>query len=438
MTNQMLTPLEVAQKLVQFDTTNPPGNEILCIEFLDDLLTEAGFETTLLARDENRPNLIARLKGGGEAPPLLFQGHVDVVTTVGQDWTHPPFQGLIKDGYLWGRGTIDMKGAVAMMVSSVIQAKQQGIVPAGDIVLCVLADEENSANFGAKWLVENHADQFEGIKYAIGEFGGWNMNMAGQRFYPIQIAEKRGAHLNAIVRGEPGHASGVFRNGAMAKAGRLLDQLDRLQMPIHVTPAVHKMISTIASGAGFPANFLMRQLLNPATARMALKIMGKQAAVLEPLLTHTINATMINGGVKRNVIPHEIKLEFDVRMLPGFTHEQFLRELTGLLDTDAEFEIVGEEPVMPAEPDMGLFSLLGEILTDMDPSGAISPLVLQAVTDARFFSSLGIQTYGFTPMQVPDDFEAGKMAHGVDERIPVEALDFGTEAMVELIKRYKG
>ena len=125
-------------------------------------------------------------------------------------------------------------------------------------------------------------------------------------------------------------------------------------------------------------------------------------------------------------------------MLPGFTHEQFLTELTGLLDTDAEFEIVGEEPVMPAEPDMGLFSLLGEILTDMDPSGAISPLVLQAVTDARFFSSLGIQTYGFTPMQVPDDFEAGKMAHGVDERIPVEALDFGTEAMVELIKRYKG
>ncbi|MFK7806133.1 MAG: M20/M25/M40 family metallo-hydrolase [Anaerolineae bacterium] len=432
----MLTPLELLQNLIRFDTTNPPGNELACVEFIDDLLTEAGFETTLLAKDPNRPNLIARLKGRGDAPPLLFQGHVDVVTTVGQDWSVSPFEAEIKDGFLWGRGTLDMKGAVAMMVSAVMRAKTEGIVPAGDIILCVLSDEENGGGFGAKFLVDEHPEQFAGVKYAISEFGGWNMELAGKTFFPIQIAEKRGVNLVAKVRGEPGHASGIFRDSAMGKTGRLLDQLDRLQMPIHVTPAVRHMLTTISDQLDFPANFMIRRLLNPTTAAAALKIMGKQGAVLEPLLKHTVNPTIINGGVKSNVIPHEINLQFDVRMLPGFEPEEFLDELLSQLDTDAEFTILGAGPLGPAEPDLGLYPLLADILKQARPEGEPTPLVLQAVTDARFFNSLGIQTYGFTPLDLPSDLDVGRMAHGVDERIPVGSPEFGTQAMVELIRRY--
>lgn len=434
----MLSPLELLQNLIRFDTTNPPGNELACVNYIDDLLTEVGFETTLFAKDPNRPNLIARLKGRGEAPPLLFQGHVDVVTTVGQDWSVAPFESVIQDGFLWGRGTLDMKGAVAMMVSAVIRAKAEGVVPAGDIILCVLSDEENGGDFGAKFLVEEHSEQFADVKYAIGEFGGWNMELAGKTFFPIQIAEKRGVNLVATVRGEPGHASGIFRDSAMGKTGRLLDQLDRLQMPIHVTPAVRHMLTTISDQLEFPANFMIRRLLNPATAVAALRIMGKQGANLEPLLKHTVNPTIIKGGVKSNVIPHEINIQFDVRMLPGFEPQEFLDELLAQLETDAEFEILGSGPLGPAEPDLGLYPLLADILKQARPEGTPTPLVLQAVTDARFFNALGIQTYGFTPLDLPPDLDVGLMAHGVDERIPVDSPEFGTQAMVELIKRYQG
>ncbi len=434
----ILSPLEIAQSLVQFDTTNPPGNEILCIEYLDDLLTEAGFETTLLARDENRPNLITRLKGRGEAPPMLFQGHVDVVTTEGQAWSELPFQGVIKDGFLWGRGTLDMKGAVAMMVSSIMMAKEQGIEPAGDIVLCVLADEENGADWGAKWLVENHADQFEGIKYGISEFGGTNMQMGGKTVFPIQIAEKRGLQLSAKMRGSAGHGSGVYRNTTMGRTGRLLDQLDNLQMPIHITPAVREMLSAIADNLDFPANFILRRLLNPVTANAALKAMGGSGSFIEPLLKHTVNPTIINGGIKSNVIPSEIDLQFDVRLLPGFTADQFLTELKDQLDTDAEFSFVDDQPIMPAEPDMGLFSLLAEIIEEKQPDGKVVPMVLPAATDARYFASLGIQTYGFTPMVLPEGLDLGTLVHGPDERIPVDAPEYGAKMMLELIKRYKG
>ncbi|MEM8857407.1 MAG: M20/M25/M40 family metallo-hydrolase [Chloroflexota bacterium] len=434
----MLSPLELTQRLIQFDTTNPPGNERQCVEFIDDLLTEAGIETVLLARDEHRPNLIARLKGRGDAPPLLFQGHVDVVTTLGQNWSVPPFQGVIKNGFLWGRGTLDMKGAVAMMVWSIIEAKLQGVEPAGDIILCVLADEENSGNWGAKYLVDNHPEQFEGVKYAISEFGGTNVQMAGQTFYPIQIAEKRSLKLTAKLTGQAGHGSGIHRNTAMGRTGRLLDQLDRLEMPLHVVPAVREMLGAIADNLDFPAGFLINRLLNPATAKTALRVMGDRAATIEPLLKHTINATIINGGIKRNVIPSEIDLEFDVRMLPGFTPEEFLAELKGQLDTDAEFIIEGVDPIMPAKPNMGLFPLLSDLIKDKKPDGTVIPFVLPAVTDARFFASLGIQTYGFTPMELPQNLDIGTLVHGPDERIPVDAPEYGARMMLELIKRYSG
>lgn len=431
------SPLELLQNLVRFDTTNPPGHELACIQYIDGVLQEAGFTTQLVARDPNRPNLIARLPGRGDAPPLLWQGHVDVVTTEGQTWTHPPFDGVVADGFIWGRGTLDMKGCVAMMISALIQAKQEGIVPAGDIILCVLSDEENSAHYGAKFLVEEHPELFADVKYGIGEFGGFNTILGGKKFYPIQIAEKRGLHLVASFHGDGGHASGIYRGDTMAQTADLLTQLDQWRLPVIITPAVRLMFSAIADQLGFPAGNLIRGLLNPAMTNTILKLMGDQGKALEPLLRHTINATLIQGGIKRNVIPSKIDLEFDVRMLPGLSTESFMGILNSGLNTTAEFNILDEGPIAPA-PDMGMFDTLSGILKDADPEGIPIPFVLQAVTDARFFAKIGIQTYGFTPMQFPEGFDVASLAHAADERIPVEAVDFGTAAMVELAKRYKG
>ena len=428
---------EIAQKLIRFDTTNPPGNELACVQYVNELLTEAGFETLIVAKDANRPNLLTRLPGRGEAPPLLMQGHVDVVTTEGQDWTRAPFEGEIIDGVLWGRGALDMKGGVAMMISALLQAYAEGIEPAGDIILCVLADEENGGNFGARFLVEEHAALFEGVRYGIGEFGGFALPLAGKTFYPIQIAEKVGLHLTAKLNGPAGHASGIFQDGAMGKTGALLTQLNRLRLPTHLTPAVRLMVEGLVAGLDFPAKQIMGQLLRPGLTGSVLKLMGAQAALLEPLFRHTINPTIIKGGNKSNVIPSEIDLTFDVRMLPGYSAEQFMSELKSQLQTDAIFETTSEGVPSPAEPDMGLFPILADILKGADPDGIPIPFVLQAVTDARFFNQLGIQTYGFTPLQLPPEYNLQGLAHAADERVPVSALEFGQRAVFELIKRYR-
>ncbi len=179
-------PAEMLRRLIQFDTTNPPGREAACVGYINDLLTAAGFETTLLARDPERPNLVARLAGEGNAPPLLLYGHVDVVTTAGQVWQHPPFEGRLVDGYVWGRGALDMKGGVAMLLSAFLRARAEGLRPSGDVVLAILCDEEADGDHGARFMVERHAGLFDGVRYAIGEFGGFTMPVGGRTFYPIQ------------------------------------------------------------------------------------------------------------------------------------------------------------------------------------------------------------------------------------------------------------
>ena len=183
------------QDLLRFDTTNPPGDEAACINYIDQLLNGAGFQTLILGKSPERPNLITRLEGQGNAAPLLLYGHVDVVTTARQDWQHPPFEGKLVDGYLWGRGALDMKGGIAMMLAALLRAKSQKLPLAGDVVLALVSDEEAGGHFGARSLVEQHPDLFAGVRYAIGEFGGFSFNFGRRRFYPVMVAEKQVCRL---------------------------------------------------------------------------------------------------------------------------------------------------------------------------------------------------------------------------------------------------
>jgi acetylornithine deacetylase/succinyl-diaminopimelate desuccinylase-like protein len=428
-------PVELLQSLIRFDTSNPPGDEAECVAYIDHLLAAAGFETIILAREPKRPNLIARLAGQGSAPPLLLYGHVDVVTTLGQDWTHPPFEGKVFDDYVWGRGALDMKSGVAMLLAAFIRAKAEGLTPAGDVVLAILSDEEAGGDYGAKYLVENHAEHFQGIRYALGEFGGFTLYLGKRKFYPIQVAEKQICWMKATVRGPGGHGSIPMRGGTMANMANILQKLDRGRLPTHVTPVARQMIETIASTLPFPANRIMPLLFKQRTAGLALSLLGTKGQLFKPLLHNTVNATIVQGGMQINVIPSEIVLQLDGRLLPGYDPEAFMSELRHLIGDDVELEVIRYDHGF-AEPDMGLFDTLTGILREGDPDGVPLPLLLTAVTDGRFFSLLGIQTYGFIPMKLPPGFNFQDTIHAADERIPLEALYFGADAVYKVLQRY--
>src|SRR5438270_4860698 len=212
--------VELLGDLLRFDTTNPPGNEAACIAHVQRLVEEAGVETRIVAKDDARPNLIARVRGTGDAPPLLLYGHVDVVTTAGQQWARPPFGGELVDGWLWGRGALDMKGGVAMLVDAFLRAARGELQPRGDVILAVLSDEENGGDFGARFLAEEHAELFDGVRHALGEFGGASIHLGGRSFYPIQVAEKQVCWLRGTVRGPGGHAALRVPAPAMGTPGR--------------------------------------------------------------------------------------------------------------------------------------------------------------------------------------------------------------------------
>jgi acetylornithine deacetylase/succinyl-diaminopimelate desuccinylase-like protein len=427
-------PAELLQNLIRFDTTNPPGNELACIEYINGLLKDAGFETTIVAKTPERPNLITRLKGEGKVPPLLLYGHVDVVSTQNQKWTYPPFEGVIADGFVWGRGAIDNKHAISMYLASILKAKAENISLPGDVIFAATPDEEVSGEFGAKFLVEDHPQLFEGIKYGLSEFGGFNIAMAGKRIYPIQISEKQTCAMRLIFHGKGGHGSMPVRGGAMAKLAAALRAIDRQNLPVHITPPVRLMVEYIAKALGGASGLVLRQMLNPMVTDTILKILGKQATLFSPILHNTVSPTMIEASDKINVIPSQVSLGLDGRLLPGFTPDDFKKELHTLLGKDFEIEVLQYSPTQ-FKLDMGFFDTLSNILQEDDPQGLPIPFVGGWVTDARFFNRLGIQTYGFTPLRVPDDFDMTGLAHGADERVPVAALEFGVQAVYKAIQK---
>jgi acetylornithine deacetylase/succinyl-diaminopimelate desuccinylase-like protein len=428
-------PVELLQNLIRFNTTNPPGNETECIAYVNHLLTGAGFETTLLALDPTRPNLVTRLAGRGNAPPLLLYGHVDVVTTENQVWQYPPFEGKLLDGYVWGRGALDMKGGVAMMLAALLRAKAEGLPLLGDVVLAIVSDEEGGGDYGAGYLVQNHAALFDGIRYAIGEVGGFTFYVGGQKFYPIMVTEKLPCLVKATVRGPSGHASLPARQSATGKLGYLFQQLDQRHLPVHFTPVARQMIEAIISALPSSSNLILHQLLEPSLTDQALKSLGTNCQIFDPLLHNTVNVTNVYGGEQIWGLPGKIDIDLAISLLPGCSPVEVLAELRQIVGDDVEFELVHSEPEIP-EPDMGLFDTLAGILREGDQDGIPVPLLMPSPTDGRYFSRLGIQTYGFLPMNLPAEFNSLQTFHAADERISVEAMAFGTNAIYKVLQRF--
>jgi acetylornithine deacetylase/succinyl-diaminopimelate desuccinylase-like protein len=428
-------PAELLQHLIRFDTTNPPGNEAACVHYIKSILDEAGIESRIIARDTVRPNLVARVAGRGDAPPLLLQGHVDVVTTANQQWQHPPFDGDIIDGYVWGRGALDMKGGVVMMLCAFLRAWAEAVDLPGDVILAIVSDEEVGDGYGARYLVEEHPHLFKNVRYALGEFGGFSLQIAGRTFYPIQVLEKHSCKVRAIVRGPGGHGSSPVRGGAMAKLGRMLQQLDQQRLPAHIIPVVRQMIETIAQALPAPVNEMLLQLLDPARTDAVLDQLGQVGQLFDPLLHNVVNPTIVRGGDKINVIPARVDVEMDGRLLPGYNASDFLGEIRSLVGDDIELEVIKYDPGL-SEANMGLFDTLAAILREADPEAIPLPQLLQATTDGLYFGQVGIQCYGFLPMKLPADFNFVETIHAADERIPLAALVFGTDAIFQALHRF--
>jgi acetylornithine deacetylase/succinyl-diaminopimelate desuccinylase-like protein len=427
-------PAELLARLLRFDTTNPPGNERECIDWVRGLLEGLGCEVRILAAEPERPSLVARLPGEGSSPPLLLQGHVDVVAARGS-WRHPPFAGEQHDGFIWGRGALDMKGGVAMMLAAFMRAKAAGRRPPGDVILCLMADEEAGSALGAEFLVREHPELFEGVRYAIGELGGFRMEIAGRSLYPVMVAEKQICWTLATMRGRAGHGSMPLAGGAMAALGQLLSTIDGSRLPVHVPAVTRMMIEAIAAELPAPLAAPLRGLVRPRITDRLLDALGERGRIFDPLLHNTVAATVVRGGEKINVIPDEVSVELDVRLLPGSSPEQAFAELRALSGVELELEVVRHDHA-PAEPDMAMFATLAGVLRELDGEAKPVPLLLPGVTDGRFFSKLGIQTYGFLPMQLPSDFRFMELIHAEDERLPVEAVEFGTSAVERLLERF--
>jgi acetylornithine deacetylase/succinyl-diaminopimelate desuccinylase-like protein len=427
-------PAELLQQLIRFDTSNPPGNEAGLIGWMADVVRSYGIEPVIVGKSLERTNLIARLKGRGDAPPLLLYGHVDVVPAHDQQWTHPPFGGDLIDGYAWGRGALDMKGGDAMLSAAFLRAAAEGVELPFDLILALTADEEDGSEFGARYLVSQHAELFEGVRYGLSEFGGFPLPIAGRRFYPIMVAERYIYPLRVTVRGQGGHGAQRATGTAMSRLGRVLTALDGARLPVHITPVTAALINAVASELPEPTAAHIRALLDPAQTDAMLDQLGAPARMFDPLLHNTINPTLLHGGTRINVVPSEITLTMDGRVLPGVTPDEFLAEVRALIGDDLDIAPVSaEDPTALPNPDMTHFAHLADILRQLDPTGVPVPYMVSGGTDARVFAQLGIQTYGFIPMALPEGFNFASLIHAADERIPAEAVRFGAEAIYRAV-----
>lgn len=423
------------QKLIRYKTISPAGNEREIMNFVNELFLENGFQTEVIALDDNRPNIMVTYHGKSSDNPLLFYGHLDVVDVEGQEWENDPFDGIIKDGYVHGRGTLDMKGLIVMYANAILQLKASGYVPNQDIKLLFLSDEEADSKYGAKFLTEEKKDLFKNIKYAIGEMGAFPTWIEGKKLYPIMIAEKQAATVKLTAKSSGGHGSLKAGENSAIILSKEIVKLNNMKMKHTVTPEVKLMIESIAKAVGGIKGKLLSLLLNKYFAKTIITLLGKSGNVFEVLLYNSFNVTKIEAGKNINVIPSVSTAYLDVRLLPHQTIEDFINTLKQS-SPNLEYEIVVFDE-NTGKLDMKHFDTLSKIITEKIADAIPIPLVFTAVTDGRFLSNLRIQTYGFTPMNYNEDFDPIPLIHNANEKIPIDSLYFGVECIKDLIRNYQ-
>lgn len=421
--------VDICRDLIRIDTTNfgdgsGPG-ERKAAEHVAALLAEVGIEPEIHESEPGRASVLARW-GGTSGDPLLLHGHLDVVPADADDWQVHPFSGEIRDGYVWGRGAVDMKDFDAMLLSVVRARQRAGVVPERPMVLCFTADEEAGGHKGAEYLVNEHADHLADCTEAIGEVGGWSATVRGQRVYLIEAAEKGMAWMRLTAKGNAGHGSMRHPDNAITELAAAVARIGQHEWPVRLTPSMQVLLSAVGEIAGVEAT--------PENAEELVEEFGSAARMLGNVIRHSTNPTMLSAGYKVNVVPGEATAHVDGRFLPGY-EDEFFGTLAELVGNRISLDWVSKQEALQTTFDGELVDAITASILDEDPGAKVAPYLMSGGTDAKHWRKLDIRSFGFAPLRLPADLDFTALFHGVDERVPVDALEFGARVFDRFLDR---
>ena len=417
--------VDLCRDLIRIDTSNygdssGPG-ERKAAEYVAEQLAEVGLEPVVRESEPGRASVVARW--AGEDPGrggLLLHGHLDVVPAQAADWSVDPFAAEERDGCIWGRGAIDMKDMDAMILALVRQWRREGRRPPRDVVLGFLADEEAGSIKGAHWLVDTEPELFEGCTEAVSEVGGFSMTLGGQRFYLVESAQKGIAWMRLVAAGRAGHGSMVNDDNAVTELCEAVARLGRHAWPVRMTTSVRAFFAAVEDALGVE--------LDPEEPQEALARLGTMARIVGATLRNTTSPSMLTAGYKVNVIPQAATAHVDGRFLPGH-EEEFFATVDALVGPRVRREMVVHQPALETAPEGPLWQAMADALLAEDSEARVAPYCLSGGTDNKAFARLGVVGYGFSPLRLPEDLDFPAMFHGIDERVPVEALRFGVRVL---------
>lgn len=444
------TCVELLRDLIRIPTVNKgtgeagDANERVAAERIAEHLRAAGVEPKIVEKKKGRGNMIARIKGDGSKPPLLLNAHLDVVEADASAWRYDPFGAEIHDGYIWGRGAIDMKHMAAM--SACVMALLARHVKEGgrlerDVIFAAVADEEAGCALGSMYLVDEHADEVR-AEYMLGEIGAFSLHLFGRTFYPIQVAEKGSCWVRATYRGAPGHGSMPDPESAVIKLAGALERLGKKRLPMHPTRIVRQFIEGLARELPAPQRQVMQRLTTPHVAALILDYLIRdpgQRRSFGAMLSNTASPTIVRAGSKANVIPGRAQVDIDGRTLPGQSEASFLAELRRALGEEpASLEVLRSLPPIEAPSTTPLFEHLAATLKKHEPTGVPLPYLVPGFTDAKAYTRLGTLCYGFAPLRFDPTHEISftAMYHGHDERVPIDGLRWGLRILYDAVSRF--
>jgi len=432
MTETLSETVRLARDLIRFDTSNRGGGdanpEAPAAAFVADYLRALGLTPEIVESAPGRASVVTRVAGSDSGlPALVLHGHLDVVPADPANWSVDPFEGIIRDGMLWGRGAVDMKDMCAMMLSSVAELLRAGERPRRDLVLAFFADEENGGIFGSHYLVANRPDLFAGATTAISEVGGYSIDLGGTRAYLIQTGEKALDWIKLRARGTAAHGSRVWHDNAVTRLAEAVAALGRHEWPIALCDTTRELVAEIAKIYGEDPE--------QVDAEQIVLRTGAAGGFILASMRSTSNPTVLQAGYKHNVIPDTAEALIDVRSLP-LDQAGILDEVQSIVGDDIEIEVLHSDIGLEAPFAGEAIEAMIASLRAHDPEAKVLPYLLSGGTDNKALSRLGITGYGFVPLRLPADLDFPGMYHGVDERVPLDALDFGHRVLTDLLRRY--
>jgi acetylornithine deacetylase/succinyl-diaminopimelate desuccinylase-like protein len=422
----------IARDLIRFDTTNfgegKSNGETDAAEYVEARLRAMGLEPRMFDSDPGRTSVVARVPGRNAAKPaLVVHGHLDVVPADPRNWTVDPFGGVIKDGLLWGRGAVDMKNMDAMILTAVGDLLAAGEQPERDLVVAFFADEEDGGRRGSHFLVDNHPELFAGATEAISEVGGYSIDLDGQRAYLMQTGEKSLVWIKLIARGRAAHGSRLVRENAITRLAEAVVAIGRREWPIQLTDTTTQLLAEVS-------RILDIDPEQVGPDEVVLRT-GTAAGFILATLRTTTNPTLLDAGYKHNVIPDTAEALIDIRTLPG-EEDAVLAQVQEIVGDDIEIRIMHRDVGLEAAFGGPLIDAIVSTIGEHDPGAPVLPYLLSGGTDNKALSKLGITGYGFAPLQLPKELDFPGMFHGVDERVPLDALVFGRSVLRDLLRSY--